>query len=765
MLLFGILSADIDPDDEFDSTTEVTYDPIRRAQPPIRTHITEVPTTASTPTTTTEDSWQYRQNYTQPIWISLHKYLCPFWADKQGFRSHRRTYGIALFPYMFCHYAMYCCYYLDDNMQLQPELPDVDLPPRDAVRRMANFKAENPFLEVWLVVRGPDSAFLKLLANANNEKATFQNNAVAWMKANDYDAIRMWWNNAPDSLNRSLAELYNDTNDVFMQHNKRTFGFLFPYGYYERASYNTSKLAHRRAYHTIVLYHEYPRNITDRKATTYTIRELKVYSKKLNQTDRPAFCHLYPLVALTYKIDPAKCDNDSSSKPYNIQPLGYGPPGPLTKKAGILSLPEVCDILDSSWNQTTVHADSAHFHPNYQFACKGEDAIAYTTGEDAYENILALDLEYEEEVFGVMNPEYDDFPDPTVNKPKLSGIYFHRLSASNNEISKLNDALEENTADDELKAEYVTAAEYNDQAISMLAEIRCKIAALERADSTAETAFQNPSPTVPHSMPRIGARLPNLDMPTFKGDIHKWAAFWEQFEQTVLLNNAISTTTKFFYLRHYLAGEAAATIAVLPTSEACYADAVELLKERFGDRKRIVEHHLTALRHLPHVKSGSDVRGLRQLNDAAQINIRCLTALSVPDVSFSAMLIDILQKALSYEIVLAYTRGKQSQTLREDGSDTNVSEPALAAATSETDLKELFMFTRVEVESREQCNTSPQRSVDDRAERTRGNSPASILHSASYSWNQCFFCRSKKHGTRACDANLSLVSKVALFRW
>ncbi|KAH7958666.1 hypothetical protein HPB49_004081 [Dermacentor silvarum] len=174
--------------------------------------------------------------------------------------------------------------------------------------------------------------------------------------------------------------------------------------------------------------------------------------------------------------------------------------------------------------------------------------------------------------------------DPTVDKSKLSGI-FDRLSASNNELLKLNDALEEHIADDELEAEYATAAEYIDQAISMLAEIRCKIAALERADSTAETASQNPSPTVPHAMPRIGPRLPNLDMPTFKGDIHKWAAFWEQFEQTVHLNNDISTTSQFFYLRHYLAGEAAAAIAGLPTSEACCADAVELLKERFRDRK------------------------------------------------------------------------------------------------------------------------------------------------------------------------------------
>ncbi|XP_070390911.1 uncharacterized protein [Dermacentor albipictus] len=314
-------------------------------------------TTTPTTTTTTEDSWHYSQNYTLPIWTSLHKYLCPFWANKQGFRSHRRTYGIAYFPYMFCHYAMYCCYSLGESMQLQPELPDVDLPPRDAVRRMANFKAENPYLKVWLVVRGPDSAFLKLLNNANNEKATFQNNALAWMKANNYDAIRMWWNNAPDSLNRSLADLYNDTNDVFMRQNNRTFGFVFQYGSYERASYNTSKLAHRRAYHTIVFYHEYPRNLTNQKVTTYTVRELRVYSQKLNQTDRPAFCHLYPFVALTYKIDPAKCENGSSSRPYDIEPLGYGPPGPLTKIAGILSLPEVCDILDSSWNQTTVIAD------------------------------------------------------------------------------------------------------------------------------------------------------------------------------------------------------------------------------------------------------------------------------------------------------------------------------------------------------------------------------------------------------------------------
>ncbi|KAH7974693.1 hypothetical protein HPB49_018167 [Dermacentor silvarum] len=127
--------------------------------------------------------------------------------------------------------------------------------------------------------------------------------------------------------------------------------------------------------------------------------------------------------------------------------------------------------------------------------------------------------------------------DPTVDKPKLSLQVY--LSASNNELSKLNDALEEHIADDELEAAYVTTAEYNDQAISMLAEILCKFDALGRVNSTAETAAQNPSPTFPDAMPRIAPRLLNLDMPIFKGDINKWTAFWGQFEQTVHLNNAI----------------------------------------------------------------------------------------------------------------------------------------------------------------------------------------------------------------------------------
>ncbi|KAH8039742.1 hypothetical protein HPB51_008580 [Rhipicephalus microplus] len=84
--------------------------------------------------------------------------------------------------------------------------------------------------------------------------------------------------------------------------------------------------------------------------------------------------------------------------------------------------------------------------------------------------------------------------DPTTNKPKLTGIH-DRLSASNNELSKVNDALEEHLVDEELEGKHVVAAEYNDKAISILAEGRCKIDGFRHGDSTAAAAPQNAKPS------------------------------------------------------------------------------------------------------------------------------------------------------------------------------------------------------------------------------------------------------------------------------
>lgn len=244
--------------------------------------------------------------------------------------------------------------------------------------------------------------------------------------------------------------------------------------------------------------------------------------------------------------------------------------------------------------------------------------------------------------------------DPQTDLGRLHAVK-DRLSASNIELHRINEDLEPLLPTTELKNEYALVAEYQDHAISVLAELRYKIEHLEitRRNPVPPTTalLQGASESI---TPVSGPRLPKMDITIFKSDISHWRTFWEQFDGTIHSCRALSTTDKFHFLRRYLAGDAAWAIAGLPTTERCYADAIELLKQRFGDPKRTEQDHLSALRKLSQIRSSVDTRGLRKIYDSTQLNILCLNALDVPTASFAAMLSDILMKAMSYGIVVQY---------------------------------------------------------------------------------------------------------------
>ncbi|XP_077560886.1 uncharacterized protein LOC144175730 [Haemaphysalis longicornis] len=150
--------------------------------------------------------------------------------------------------------------------------------------------------------------------------------------------------------------------------------------------------------------------------------------------------------------------------------------------------------------------------------------------------------------------------------------------------------------------------------------------------------------------------LSKTDAQPFHGDLCSWMSFWEQFNGAVHTNRALTATDKFHYLRNYLSGEAAAAIAGLPTMEARYESAVQLLKDRFGDKNRIIQRHFRNLRELRRVTSHSEDKELRRLYDCVTLNVRCLNVLDVSTSSFSEMLYDVLLEALPKEIFLAFHR-------------------------------------------------------------------------------------------------------------
>lgn len=95
----------------------------------------------------------------------------------------------------------------------------------------------------------------------------------------------------------------------------------------------------------------------------------------------------------------------------------------------------------------------------------------------------------------------------------------------------------------------------------------------------------------------------------------------KEFGSTIHNNHSLATTDKFHYMRRYLRGKAATTIASLQTTEACNDDGSELLKGRFGDIFRIEENNLFKLISVQPVSS-SDRLGLYTFFDFVESHSR-----------------------------------------------------------------------------------------------------------------------------------------------
>ncbi|MCP4479238.1 MAG: DUF1759 domain-containing protein [Planctomycetaceae bacterium] len=81
----------------------------------------------------------------------------------------------------------------------------------------------------------------------------------------------------------------------------------------------------------------------------------------------------------------------------------------------------------------------------------------------------------------------------------------------------------------------------------------------------------------PHGNAETGVRLPKISLPRFNGDVTKFSSFWQSFECSVHLNEAVSTVNKLNYLLTLLEGPAFKAVEGLELTEDNYEQAVEIL--------------------------------------------------------------------------------------------------------------------------------------------------------------------------------------------
>ncbi|CAK9796286.1 hypothetical protein ANTQUA_LOCUS703 [Anthophora quadrimaculata] len=174
--------------------------------------------------------------------------------------------------------------------------------------------------------------------------------------------------------------------------------------------------------------------------------------------------------------------------------------------------------------------------------------------------------------------------------------------------------------------------------------------------NTRRTTLESTTPTVTAPM---AIKLPEMRLPTFDGTIEKWTSYFDIFCSMIDRNDDFTPVQKLQYLRSTLTGKAAACIQSLSITDVNYADALELLKDKYNCTRRILLSHCDGIRQIPRLTK--DTPGaLGHLVDTMNQHLRALKNLSENIASWNSILISIILSKIS-----AYIAWHWELTLRD----------------------------------------------------------------------------------------------------
>ena len=124
----------------------------------------------------------------------------------------------------------------------------------------------------------------------------------------------------------------------------------------------------------------------------------------------------------------------------------------------------------------------------------------------------------------------------------------------------------------------------------------------------------------------------------------------------------MSDVDKMNHLKSLCQGQAALCISGFSVTAANYSAAVKCLKERFGDKRVIVNCHMDSLVNLQPVRSENDIKGIRFLFDKVQSHLRVLEALDVQKETYSQLLVPVLTKKIPHSLMIDMSKQMEKKT-------------------------------------------------------------------------------------------------------
>ena len=216
---------------------------------------------------------------------------------------------------------------------------------------------------------------------------------------------------------------------------------------------------------------------------------------------------------------------------------------------------------------------------------------------------------------------------------------FKKICTLNNEIEELADEEENNE-------------EINDIIVETEINIRKKINSLKSSIETKLPKIGCPK----RGNTRSTVKLPKLDIMKFSGDYTKFTTFMDSFNAAIHCCEDLNDIEKFNYLRCYLQGEALNTISGISLSEQNYQEALELLKQRYGNKQRIISAHMNELLTIKKIEKDRDFVELRKMYDGIESHVRSLRSLGVDDNNYGSLLTPIIMERLPHQMKLIVSR-------------------------------------------------------------------------------------------------------------
>jgi len=162
--------------------------------------------------------------------------------------------------------------------------------------------------------------------------------------------------------------------------------------------------------------------------------------------------------------------------------------------------------------------------------------------------------------------------------------------------------------------------------------------------------------------PESHIRLPKIQLPNFSGSYENWYTFHNSFEKLIHANENLSAIEKFHYLQSSLSDKTAEVIKSFDITTDNYAEAWQLLKERFDNKRRIVQTHIKAMFEVAPIHKENAVT-LRGLLDNTLKHFRALKALQRPVENWDDVMIHLVLTKLDAATVKEWETSRTDATI------------------------------------------------------------------------------------------------------